>query len=55
MIPGHLEETLDSANINYMPAVKGVESGVSQIEIRFLKDGSSYKMQFPWGPALFDY
>lgn len=44
-----------SANITYMPAVKGMESGVSQIEIRFLKDGSSYKMQCPWGTALLDY
>lgn len=38
--------------MNYLPAVKGIEGGVSQIEIRFLKDGSSYKMEFPWGTAL---
>jgi len=43
-----------SVSINYMPEVKGVKGGVSQIEIRFLKDGSSYKMQFPWGTALLD-
>ena len=43
-----------SANMNYLPAVKGIEGGVSQIEIRFLKDGSSYKMEFPWGTALLD-
>lgn len=44
----------NSANMNYLPAVKGIEGGVSQIKIRFLKDGSSYKMEFPWGTTLLD-
>lgn len=56
------EETLkqllplgESANVTLMPAIKGVDGGVSQIEVRFLKDRSSYKMQLPWGKALLDY
>lgn len=44
-----------AVNMNYMPAVKGLKSGVSQVEVRFVKDGSSYKMKFPWGSALLDY
>ena len=44
----------NSANMNYLPAVKGTEGGISQIEVRFLKNGSYYNMEFPWGTALLD-
>lgn len=44
-----------SENFIYVPLPIEATGGVDYVEIRFLKDGSSYKMEFPWGSALSDY
>lgn len=40
--------------MNYMPSVIGESGGVSQIFLNF-KDGSSYKVELPWGMELVKY
>ncbi len=44
-----------SENQICIPQTGGALGGVAQFEMRFLKDGSSYKMEFPWGSALIEY
>ncbi len=40
--------------INYAPGVLGLKGGVAHLEIS-LDDGTSYKIDFPWGIELFSY
>ncbi len=40
--------------MNYAPGVLGRKGGVAKLEISF-EDGTSYKIDFPWGIELFSY
>jgi len=43
----------EPVSIPYIPGTIGSDGGIAEVELRFVNDGSSYKMQLPWGTAVF--